>query len=58
MRAAFALLQAIDGFSNTRDHVAGALPAFVSGAGFADVETYARLRTAFGSLELLSAQCA
>jgi ubiquinone/menaquinone biosynthesis C-methylase UbiE len=58
MRAAFGVLQAIDGFANTRDHAAGRLPAFVADAGFADVTTYARLRTAWGSLELLSAQCA
>jgi ubiquinone/menaquinone biosynthesis C-methylase UbiE len=58
MRAAFGVLQLIDGIPNTRDHAAGRLPAFVGDAGFADVTTYARLRTMFGSLELLSAQCA
>ena len=58
MRGAFFVLQAIDGFSNTRDHVAGRLPSFVEEAGFREIETYARLRTAWGSLELLSAQCA
>lgn len=58
MRAAFGVLQAIDGFPNTRDHAAGRLPAFVADAGFANVTTYARLRTVWGSLELLSAQCA
>jgi ubiquinone/menaquinone biosynthesis C-methylase UbiE len=58
MRAAFGVLQAIDGFPNTRDHAAGRLPAFVKDAGFAGVTTYARLRTVWGSLELLSAQCA
>jgi len=58
MRAAFGVLQAIDGVSNTRDHAAGRLPAMIGGAGFTDVSTYARLRTAWGSLELLTAQCA
>jgi ubiquinone/menaquinone biosynthesis C-methylase UbiE len=58
MRGAFLLLQTLDGFSNTRDHAAGRLPAIVARAGFTNVTTYARLRTAFGSLELLSAQCA
>jgi ubiquinone/menaquinone biosynthesis C-methylase UbiE len=58
MRAAFGVLQAIDGISNTRDHAAGRLPAIIGDAGFADVSTYARLRTAWGSLELLAAQCA
>jgi SAM-dependent methyltransferase len=56
MRGAFLMLQALDGFSNTRDHAAGRLPGIIAGAGLADVMTYARLRTAFGSLELLSAR--
>jgi ubiquinone/menaquinone biosynthesis C-methylase UbiE len=55
MRATFTLLQAIDGFANTRDHSAGRLPAIVAAAGFGPVATHARLRTAFGSLEILSA---
>jgi ubiquinone/menaquinone biosynthesis C-methylase UbiE len=58
MRAAFGVLQAIDGFSNTRDHAAGRLPALIAGAGFEGVTTYARLRTVWGSLELIAAQCA
>jgi hypothetical protein len=58
MRAAFGVLQMIDGVPNTRDHAAGRLPALIAAAGFTDIATYARLRTAFGSLELLSAQCA
>jgi len=58
MRGAFFVLQAIDGFANTRDHAAGRLPAMIAAAGFADVTSYARLRTAFGTLELLDAQCA
>lgn len=55
MRGAFLVLQALDGFSNTRDHAAGRLPGIVAAAGFEDVTTHARLRTAWGSLELLSA---
>jgi ubiquinone/menaquinone biosynthesis C-methylase UbiE len=55
MRGAFLVLQVIDGFSNTRDHVAGRLPAIIGGAGFEAPVTHARLRTAWGSLELLSA---
>jgi ubiquinone/menaquinone biosynthesis C-methylase UbiE len=55
MRATFTLLQVIDGFANTRDHSAGRLPAIVAAAGFGSVATHARLRTAFGSLEILSA---
>jgi len=55
MRGAFLMLQALDGFSNTRDHATGGLPRIVAGAGFEDVTTHARLRTVWGSLELLSA---
>jgi ubiquinone/menaquinone biosynthesis C-methylase UbiE len=56
MRSAFLVLQLLDGFENTRDHVAGRLPALVREAGFEDVTTYARLRTVWGSLELLEAR--
>jgi hypothetical protein len=55
MRGAFRLLQALDGFENTRDHAAGRPPALLAGAGLRDVSTRARLRTARGSLELLRA---
>lgn len=55
MRAAFGVLQLIDGVSGTRDHAAGRLPRFVSDVGFDPVERYARLRTGWGSLELLQA---
>jgi ubiquinone/menaquinone biosynthesis C-methylase UbiE len=54
-RAAFFVLQLIDGFQNTRDHVAGRLPGFVRAAGFADVVVEQRLRTVFGTLELVRA---
>jgi ubiquinone/menaquinone biosynthesis C-methylase UbiE len=56
MRGAFLFLQMIDGFSNTRDHAAGRLPAIIREAGFEAPATRARLRTAWGSLELLSAR--
>jgi ubiquinone/menaquinone biosynthesis C-methylase UbiE len=55
MRGAFFVLQLIDGFATTRDHAAGALPGFIAGAGFAVAPPYARLRTTWGSLELLRA---
>ena len=55
MRSTFFALQLIDGFAGTRDHVAGRLPGFVEAAGFAGLERHDRLRTAWGSLELLSA---
>jgi len=52
---AFFVAQAIDGFDRTADHRAGRLPAFVTAAGFGAVERYGRLRTALGTLELLTA---
>lgn len=55
MRAAFLALQLLDGFANTRDHAAGAIPALISKAGFADVALERRWRTVWGSLEMLSA---
>ena len=55
MRGAFLLLQLLDGFENTRDHAAGRLPAFLTDTGLQDVTTHSRLRTAWGSLELLGA---
>ena len=55
MRAAFLLLQTLDGFENTRDHAAGRLPAYLNDAGLHHVTTPARMRTAWGSLELLRA---
>jgi ubiquinone/menaquinone biosynthesis C-methylase UbiE len=55
MRAGLFTLALIDGFDGIRDHAAGRLPGFVEAAGFARVERHDRLRTAWGSLELLSA---
>jgi SAM-dependent methyltransferase len=55
MRTAFAALQLLDGLEGTRDHAAGRLPQFIRDAGFSDVRCYRRLRTAWGSLELLEA---
>jgi ubiquinone/menaquinone biosynthesis C-methylase UbiE len=55
MRAAFFGLQLVDGFATTRDHAAGAVPALIAAAGFAVGPPYARLRTMWGSLELLAA---
>lgn len=52
MRAAFLLLQTLDGFPNTRDHVTGRLPEFVAAAGFHRMEVTSRLRTAWGTLEI------
>lgn len=54
-RAAFFALQMLDGFENTRDHAAGGLAETVREAGFADVVVERRLRTVFGTLEVLRA---
>ena len=53
MRAGLFTLAIFDGI---RDHAAGRLPLFVKEAGFPEVEYHDRLRTAWGSLELLSAE--
>lgn len=55
MRAAFLALRLVDGFAGTRDHAAGRLPDFVTDAGFSAVSVYRRVRTGWGSLELLRA---
>lgn len=55
MRCAFGLVQILDGFANTQDHVAGRLPAMVVSAGFEQLNTFLRLRTPWGSLELIEA---
>jgi ubiquinone/menaquinone biosynthesis C-methylase UbiE len=53
MRAAFTALQLLDGVEGTRDHAAGRVPEFLHQAGFGDLDCYRRLRTTFGSLELI-----
>ena len=54
-RAAFFGLQLLDGVANTADHAAGRLPALIAAAGFSDVHRWRRLRTVWGTLELLEA---
>jgi ubiquinone/menaquinone biosynthesis C-methylase UbiE len=56
MAVAFLALRVVDGFENTRDHARGAIPGMLARAGFSDVRLEDRLRTAWGSLELLSAR--
>ena len=51
--AAFAIIQLADGRAPTAAHRAGRLPSFIAGSGFAAPERLARLRTGFGTLELL-----
>jgi ubiquinone/menaquinone biosynthesis C-methylase UbiE len=54
-RAAFGALRLLDGREATRDHAAGRLPAVLAAAGFAGVRRQARVRTGWGTLELLAA---
>jgi ubiquinone/menaquinone biosynthesis C-methylase UbiE len=56
MGAAFFLLRAIDGFDRTRAHAHGELPDLIARAGFAGIHRRDRLRTGWGTLELLSAE--
>lgn len=53
--AGFLALRVLDGFAVTADHAHGRLPAFVREAGFADVVVLDRLRTVWGTVELLRA---
>jgi ubiquinone/menaquinone biosynthesis C-methylase UbiE len=55
MSAVFLVSQAFDGFERTAEHRAGCLPAMLEEAGLGSVERLDRLRTAFGSLDLLVA---
>jgi ubiquinone/menaquinone biosynthesis C-methylase UbiE len=54
--AAFYVSQAVDGFERTADHRAGRLPSMIAAAGFDPVDRYDRLRSAFGALDLISAE--
>jgi SAM-dependent methyltransferase len=55
MQIAFTGLRLLDGFSRTREHARGELPSLIAAAGFAEVGVRDRLRTCWGSLELISA---
>lgn len=55
MRLAFLAVRALDGRENTADHVAGRIPQIIRDAGFVDVRVHRRLRTVFGTLEILEA---
>ncbi|HEY7961150.1 MAG TPA: class I SAM-dependent methyltransferase [Solirubrobacteraceae bacterium] len=56
MRAAFLALRTLDGFARTSVHARGELPTLIEQAGFRDVRRTDRLRTAWGTLELLVAE--
>src|SRR5262249_25914156 len=49
------LLSRIDEAESLREHLAGSVPGLIAAAGFADVVLRARMRTVWGTLELLSA---
>lgn len=55
MRAAFLVVQSLDGFRITSDNVNGLLPMFVADAGFERVTEPARFSTMLGSLSLYRA---
>lgn len=55
MHLAFLAVRTLDGFPNTSESAAGTLPDLIRRGGFAQPELHTRLRTAWGSLELLSA---
>jgi ubiquinone/menaquinone biosynthesis C-methylase UbiE len=56
MRAAFLIVQALDGFATTRDSVRGLLPEMMRDAGFSSVDETRRLRTPLGTLALYRAR--
>lgn len=53
MRAAFWLVQLLDGFANTRDHVAGNLPRVFKEVGFAAVSVTRQTDTPLGTIALI-----
>lgn len=55
MRAAFFLVQLLDGFTTTRENAGGKLPQIVAEAGFKDVTVVGRFRTGGGTLDLIEA---
>ncbi len=55
LRAAFLVVQTLDGFETTRDSVAGILPELMSETGFAQVRHTRDFPTALGTMALYSA---
>ena len=56
MRAAFMLVQLLDGFETTADNVAGRLPMFMADCGFVDVTQTRRFATPLGTIALYRAR--
>ena len=55
-RALFLIVQLLDGFETTRDHVTGEFPRFLHEAGFSHVRQSDRLRTPLGTMALFRAR--
>lgn len=55
MRSLFFPVRLLDGFSNTRENVAGLLPQLVREAGAGNVDQHSSYNTIFGTLRLLCA---
>jgi ubiquinone/menaquinone biosynthesis C-methylase UbiE len=55
MRAAFLVVQLIDGFATTTDNVNGLLPTFIAESGFDNVQQIASYSTVCGTLSLYQA---
>jgi hypothetical protein len=53
---AFLGVQLLDGISNTKSNLAGALPGILAGAGLEEVEVSDRFRLLFGTLDVLTAR--
>jgi ubiquinone/menaquinone biosynthesis C-methylase UbiE len=56
MRGLFYSIQLLDGFPNTRDNVAGQLPALMEAAGLQHVTVHREINTVYGTLALYAAQ--
>lgn len=56
MRAAFVPVQLLDGFGTTQGNVGGRVPQLIAATGFGDVARVHRLRTVFGTFEVLTAR--
>ena len=56
MRGVFVLVQLVDGFANTRDNVAGRLPAMMAAAGFQDSRETRRFAVPLGTISLYRAR--
>lgn len=55
LRSSFALVQLLNGFGNTRDHLDGGFFELFSAAGFEKISMHDPVNTAFGTLEIASA---